>query len=257
VDVIAGLIPWIGFLWPAVRDAVRGGWAKKNENADAWFSSRGRVHLSVFSKSHSKLAPYILPIFPALAVAYRRVAGENRAGRGRREAAARGAGQCFSFFCGLLALALCVVVSRPALMRMPAEQPIALADPGVCHGGGAGGRRDFRAVARGTRGVRTAVRRWWRRWRCFCGADLCLTEHPEPATKDARGNRVARRSRANACCITMSFFTTFTFSRSGWSMSWRSKGELELEEDAAARASGRFMEEVVSQLWEGAGGCGR
>jgi len=41
----------------------------------------------------------------------------------------------FVFFCGLLALALCVVVSRPALMRMPAGAGDCAADPGVCHGG--------------------------------------------------------------------------------------------------------------------------
>jgi 4-amino-4-deoxy-L-arabinose transferase-like glycosyltransferase len=35
--LLAGLFPWVVFLWPAARDAVRGGWAKRGENATAWF----------------------------------------------------------------------------------------------------------------------------------------------------------------------------------------------------------------------------
>ena len=67
--VFAGLLPWTGFLWPAVRDALRGGWARRKEHAEAWFLATWVVFIFLFfTKSHSKLPAYILPIFPALAV---------------------------------------------------------------------------------------------------------------------------------------------------------------------------------------------
>ena len=67
--VILGLFPWMGFVPAALREALAGGWAKRKENADAWFLVVwvGFVFL-FFSKSQSKLIPYILPVFPPLAV---------------------------------------------------------------------------------------------------------------------------------------------------------------------------------------------
>ena len=80
--LLGGLFPWMAFLWPAVRDAVRGGpfdkprvtslsgdWAKRGENATAWFLVTWVAFIFLFfTKSQSKLPAYILPVFPALAV---------------------------------------------------------------------------------------------------------------------------------------------------------------------------------------------
>lgn len=67
--LLAGLFPWMGFLWSAVRDALAGGWARRKENADAWFLVTWAAFVFLFfSKSQSKLIPYILPVFPPLAV---------------------------------------------------------------------------------------------------------------------------------------------------------------------------------------------
>jgi 4-amino-4-deoxy-L-arabinose transferase-like glycosyltransferase len=70
IPIIAvGLFPWSGFLWSAVRRALAGGWARRKQTAEAWFFATWAVFLFLFfSKSQSKLVPYILPVFPPLAV---------------------------------------------------------------------------------------------------------------------------------------------------------------------------------------------
>lgn len=130
--ILLGLFPWIGFLGCATSDALagekgglRGAWAARKQNADAWFfvTWAGFIFL-FFSKSQSKLIPYILPVFPALAVligawlARRAAANEPRALR-------RGLG-VFAFLCGLLAIALVTAVVKPAAFKLPFEQAEAL-----------------------------------------------------------------------------------------------------------------------------------
>lgn len=67
--LLAGLFPWTFYLWSGVRDALRGGWANRRENAYGWFLVIWTAVIFLFfSKSQSKLIPYILPVFPALAV---------------------------------------------------------------------------------------------------------------------------------------------------------------------------------------------
>ncbi len=125
--VIGGMIPWTGFLWPAVRDAVRGGWSRREENAVAWFYVVWAAFIFLFfSKSSSKLPPYILPIFPALAVLIgswlARMTSE--VGGGARLRVGLGV---FSFLNGLLGVALCMVVMRPDLVKnLAPEQALAL-----------------------------------------------------------------------------------------------------------------------------------
>jgi 4-amino-4-deoxy-L-arabinose transferase-like glycosyltransferase len=114
--VILGLFPWMGFLPAALREALAGGWAKRKVNADAWFLVvwAGFVFL-FFSKSQSKLIPYILPVFPPLAV----IIGGWWARRWADGATARlRAGlNGFTFVSGLLAVALVVAVMKPGLIR--------------------------------------------------------------------------------------------------------------------------------------------
>jgi 4-amino-4-deoxy-L-arabinose transferase-like glycosyltransferase len=63
--VLLGLFPWTGFLWCAFRTALAGGWARRKENAEAWFFATWALFIFLFfSKSQSKLIPYILPVFP-------------------------------------------------------------------------------------------------------------------------------------------------------------------------------------------------
>ncbi|MDB6079751.1 MAG: glycosyl transferase, partial [Akkermansiaceae bacterium] len=67
--VIGGLFPWIFFSWQALSSALKGGWKARQENSVAWFLVIWIVFIvAFFSKSQSKLIPYVLPVFPAAAV---------------------------------------------------------------------------------------------------------------------------------------------------------------------------------------------
>lgn len=64
-----GLVPWVLFLPQAWRDAMRGGWKARKERPIEWAMTIAIVFtLLFFSASKSKLIPYVLPIYPALAV---------------------------------------------------------------------------------------------------------------------------------------------------------------------------------------------
>ncbi len=66
---IGGLFPWVYFSLPALRLSLAGGWKNRREHAPAWFLVIWTVFIILFfSKSQSKLIPYILPVFPACAV---------------------------------------------------------------------------------------------------------------------------------------------------------------------------------------------
>lgn len=123
--VLLGLFPWTGLLWAAFRDALAGGWARRNENAEAWFFATWALFIFLFfSKSESKLIPYILPVFPPIAVLMGRWLADNLP---RPDAFLRlkGTLRVFGFLCGLLAAGLCVMVLRPGLIR-DAEMATAL-----------------------------------------------------------------------------------------------------------------------------------
>lgn len=66
---IGGLFPWVFFSIPALRSSLAGGWKNRSQHADAWFLVIWVLFIILFfSKSQSKLVPYILPVFPACAV---------------------------------------------------------------------------------------------------------------------------------------------------------------------------------------------
>jgi len=253
--LVAGLIPWTGFLWPAVRDAVRGGWARRRENADAWFLVTWAAFIfCFFSISKSKLPPYILPIFPALAV----MIGTWLAKAEAEDARARmrvGLG-VFSFLCGLLAVALCVVVSRPALVKMDAMQAYALRVPAYAMAavlllGGilSPWLARIRGVSAGigavmVTGVLFLVTLQWAAPAIVKTGTkelaLYVKEHARP------GDRVFH-------CY--DFYQDFTFyAERVVGVVGSNRAELELIEDAAARASGRFISdtELLAQ-WPGPG----
>jgi len=66
---VVGLFPWVFFAWQASAAALGGGWKVRRQHAEAWFFGIWVVFIiAFFSKSQSKLIPYILPVFPAMAV---------------------------------------------------------------------------------------------------------------------------------------------------------------------------------------------
>lgn len=249
--VLAGLIPWTGFLWPAVRDAVRGGWAKRHENAVAWFLITWSAFVFLFfSVSKSKLPPYILPIFPALAVLIgmwlARVAREPTGAARLRV----GLG-IFSFLNGLLAIALCAVVLRPALVKLDPGHALALRPPTFAMAAALVLGGIFAPWLAKTRGVRAALMGIVATMAVFLVAlQFAAPDINKPGTKDLALLVKAQARPGDRVLHYHEFFHDFTFYAERVVDVVAYKGELELEEDAAARASGRFMNEsAFRQLW--------
>lgn len=66
---IGGLFPWVFFSVRSIRLSLPGGWKARKKHAEAWFLVIWILFIILFfSKSQSKLVPYILPVFPACAV---------------------------------------------------------------------------------------------------------------------------------------------------------------------------------------------
>lgn len=67
--LLGGLFPWIIFLFSAIRQVVPLSWSGLAEYKNQIFFLIGVVEIFLFfSFSHSKLIPYILPVFPLLAL---------------------------------------------------------------------------------------------------------------------------------------------------------------------------------------------
>ncbi len=113
--VVLGLFPWTGMLWPAVRTALPDSWSRREEAADRAFLLLWAIFIFLFfSASKSKLIPYMLPVFPPLAL----ILGQYLAPRLRTNSATalRAGFIGFSVIGGLLGLALMAVYLKPALL---------------------------------------------------------------------------------------------------------------------------------------------
>jgi 4-amino-4-deoxy-L-arabinose transferase-like glycosyltransferase len=123
--VLLGLFPWTGFLLCSFREVLAAGWARRREHAEAWFFATWAVFIFLFfSASKSKLIPYILPVFPPIAVLIGRWLAAILPTPDAFLLMRRGL-RVFAFLCGLLAAALCFVVLKPGIIR-GAEQAAAL-----------------------------------------------------------------------------------------------------------------------------------
>lgn len=115
VAVLAvGFLPWTGYLWSAVKDALPSSWKARGEKpVELFFLLWAAVIFVFFSISSSKLPPYILPIFPPLAllvarvIAPRLVAGQKDAGPIGRFV--------FAGFFGVLGIAIPIAYSLPSV----------------------------------------------------------------------------------------------------------------------------------------------
>ncbi|HNC22659.1 MAG TPA: glycosyltransferase family 39 protein [Opitutaceae bacterium] len=251
--IVAGLIPWIGFLWPAVRESLRGGWAARARNVDSWYLVTWVAFIFLFfTKSQSKLIPYILPVFPALAVLIGGWLAEVLA-TPEAPRRLRGGLRVFAFVCGLLAVALLVAVARPALVRLEPAKAAALQWPAY-----------IMATALFAGGI---LAPWLARVRSASAALLAMAATMavflatllfaapylnKPTTQPlALQVRVAAQP-GDRVLHYRGFFHDFTFYAGRVVDVVAYKDELELEEDAAARASGRFLSEAeFRQLWSG------
>ena len=239
--VLLGLFPWMGFLPAALREALAGGWAKRKENADAWFLVVwvGFVFL-FFSKSQSKLIPYILPVFPPLAV----LIGGWWARRWADGAAPRlRAGLTgFAGASGLLAVGLLVAVLKPGLIREPGQaewlRPYAFGMAAVLLVGAVvtwgWARRGGVRVALGAL-VATALG-------LYVGVMLAAPHIQKPGTKELAALVVQKIKPGDTIYHYAEFFHDFTFYAQRTVGTVAFQGELELAIDPAARASGRFID---------------
>ncbi|MEO6876576.1 MAG: glycosyltransferase family 39 protein [Opitutaceae bacterium] len=272
--LLGGLFPWMAFIWPAVRNAVRGGpfdgadaltggqprdpsrssgWARRGENATGWFLVTWIAFIFLFfSKSQSKLPAYILPVFPAAAVLIGAWLAEVMAdplGALRL----RGSLRVFSFACGLLAVALLVTVLRPGLIIHDAEQALALRIPAVLLAlvliaGGVlvpivarlrGGIAAFIAIA-----TMAAL--------FLAGLTFAVPYIYKPGTKALALIVKTQVKPGDKVMHYYDFFHDFTFYAEQPVGLIDAKGELELEEDPVARASGRFITSVeFRREWNG------
>jgi 4-amino-4-deoxy-L-arabinose transferase-like glycosyltransferase len=243
--VIGGLIPWTGFLWSTARDLAREGWRRRGEHAETWFLITWVVFIVFFfSTSKSKLAPYVLPVFPALAVL---VATEfARAWEENSSAPLRAGFRLLSFCCGLLAAAVVmVVIVRPELARIPPPQafalrPAAIALATILLVGGIG----VPWIAR-VKGVHAAVAAIGAMMVLFYGAlEFAAPIINKPGTKDLALWVKAHAGPDDRVFHCYDFYQDFTFYAERPVGVVGNYAELEIEEDVAAQASGRFINDA-------------
>jgi 4-amino-4-deoxy-L-arabinose transferase-like glycosyltransferase len=253
--IIGGLIPWTGFAWPPLAEAIRAGWARRGEHAKTWFLLTWVFFIFLFfTGSKSKLAPYVLPVFPSLAVLVGaelgRIWRENAVHRARIGL------RVFSFLCGLLAVALILVVIRPALFRMGEAQALALRVPAallaaiLIVGGVAG---PWLAARRGLRAAVVAIASLMA---LFYGVlEFAAPALNKPGTKALALWVKAHAAPTDRVFHCYDFYQDFTFyAERAVGVVGSNHAELELEEDAAARNSGRFIsDEQLLEQWTGSG----
>jgi 4-amino-4-deoxy-L-arabinose transferase-like glycosyltransferase len=249
--VLGGLFPWLGFLWPAVRDALAGGWARRKENADAWFFVTWAAFIFLFfSKSHSKLIPYVLPIFPALAVLIgawiARVIKDDDRPRMRTGM------WIFSAFSAILGLGIAYAVLRPGIIRRAAQMEALRAD----------GLYSAFALIAGA----LAVHWLWRRKNALATVGamaasitvlLLALAHAQdeiarPGTRDLAEYYHGHARPGDVVYHYNEYFHDFSFYARSEVGLVGDPGELELAIDPAARASGRFIDQAeFRRQWTG------
>jgi len=148
--IIAGLIPWVAFACQALRENLRNACSWKTRAlrapADTWFFITWILVITLFfSASHSKLIPYILPVFPAFAVLIGRYLASALSGTGCQPVDGEAAGSSgtgvppvglthpairnphSAFRLGLRAASLIAIALAAALILYPILQPAKLA----------------------------------------------------------------------------------------------------------------------------------
>ncbi len=250
--VLAGLIPWIGFLWQALKESVSGGWAKRKENADAWFFIGWAVFIFLFfSKSQSKLIPYILPVFPPLALLIG--AFLARSWNDATAAKLKPGLRVFSFVCGLLGAALCFIMLKQGVVRMSPEQmqalrPMAFILAGILF---AGGIMVPWLAAR--HGIKTSFYGIVATMILFFGVlTVAAPNIQKPGTKKLALIFKEKSTPADRVYHYHGFFHDFTFYAEQVVGLIAHKDELQPENDPAARASGRFITDAEFRTqWAG------
>lgn len=250
--VVFGFWPWTGFFPGALRAAV-GRWRERAQNSDAWFLVVWAGFIfAFFSLSHSKLPPYVLPVFPPLAalagigVARQIEGGQARELRWAIDAAA-GLG-------GLLAIALVGAVMWPALVKLDETQtmnlrPLAAVMAAILTIGSGSAIALVRS-----RGFRAAVGAVFLTAAVFLAVLGFATADIQPGGTAELARFVKTRLPPAASVYHYhDFFHDFTYYAGRFVGTVEFHGdELELLNDRAAQASGRFIDEdTFRDRWHG------
>lgn len=180
--IVAGLIPWAAFAYQALRASLRGAcsWKTRSDRApaDTWFFVTWIIVITLFfSKSQSKLIPYILPVFPAIAVLIGRYLADALAATAIVAQTAKSADAPQArpienppgLRAGLRAAALIAIALAAALVIYPLAQPEKLAALDITPAWLAGWQI-FLGIILGGGGILTAALATMRRPRAALGA---------------------------------------------------------------------------------------
>lgn len=114
--LLAGFLPWTGYLWHGLKEATPGSWARRAERpVELYFILWAGIIFVFFSLSDSKLPPYILPIFPPLALIVGRAVA-SRIDNKTPDELPFGRWLFIGFF-GLLALAVPIAYRLPQIRQ--------------------------------------------------------------------------------------------------------------------------------------------
>jgi 4-amino-4-deoxy-L-arabinose transferase-like glycosyltransferase len=257
--VLLGFFPWTGFLWAALRDRLRGGWAAREKNANAWyFVTWAAVVFLFFSKAQSKLIPYILPAFPPLAVLVGGWLG-GIISEGRKTSAGHSLAvrlrvglSIYGFLAGVLGLGMLVAVYKPGIIsdaaQMDALRGNAIWGAAALFTGGI--LAPWLARVRGARAALLAMA--LSTGVLYLSLAKAQDEIARPGTKELALLVKARAQPGDRVYHYHEFFHDFLFygEREVGTVAYGS--ELELQIDPVARASGRFIDEPeFRQQWSG------
>jgi hypothetical protein len=255
--VLLGLFPWTGFLWGALREKLAGGWARRGENAEAWFLAIWTAFIFLFfSASQSKLPGYILPVFPPLAV----LIGAGLADATLKKGAALRAGLWgFVGLAGLLGAAALAIATNPHLLHDPAQgmalQPHAWCLAAILLAGGLVVALMTRA-GRGSMGRgHTAIFGLLVVTVLFLfGLSSARPLIQRPSTKELALHVKALAAPGDEIVHYHAFFRDFTFYAGREADLAAYKDELEPENDPSAAAQSHFISEAeFRRRWAGSG----
>jgi 4-amino-4-deoxy-L-arabinose transferase-like glycosyltransferase len=251
--ILVGLFPWTSCLGGACRQALAGGWARRKENADAWFLVTWAAFVFLFfSKSQSKLIPYILPVFPPLAV----LIGDwlakiwQTADAARLRWVLRG----FGLMTSALGAVMLIALWKPGIIRnleqAAALKPVAsLAAAALLVG----------ALLVPWYGSRRQLRRAWVALAASLGVFYLSLGAAQKHIARAGTKELALHVKAHArpgdqVFHYYEFFHDFTFyaERFVGTVDWI--GELEVDLDPNARATGQYIDRrTLLERWSGPG----
>lgn len=246
-----GFLPWTGYLFTGLRSFLPGAWSRRRELADQWFLVLWAVFIFLFfSKSQSKLAPYILPVYPPLALFVGGVMAKALVDR-ERARLSTGFYSSLAFF-GVLGLVSLAGAARPSLLGK-GEELLALRPVlGLLGLLLVGGCLWTLRIARRGRVLPILVAQFG----LVSALYLCLTgAYPllhKRSSRDVAAEFTQKVQPGDRLFHWHTFAHDFVFYSGHFTGLVGTIDELELKIDPEARASGRFVDDKdFAKIWAG------